>query len=67
MAILRANSTAKSTLLHLITSTLQPCEGTISKHPADQMPYERNPIECTVLPKPVFAEISEEYHGEGGY
>ena len=34
VAILGANGTGKSTLLHLITGALQPCEGTISKHSA---------------------------------
>ena len=56
IAILCANGTGKSTLLHLITGVLQPCEGTISKHislklakysqhSADQLPYEKTPIE----------------------
>ena len=56
IAILGANGTGKSTLLNLITSVLQPCEGTISKHTslklakysqhsADQLPYEKSPIE----------------------
>ncbi|KAL4076473.1 P-loop containing nucleoside triphosphate hydrolase protein [Scleroderma yunnanense] len=56
VAILGANGAGKSTLLHLITSALQPCEGTISKHAglklakysqhsADQLPYDKSPIE----------------------
>ena len=56
IAILGANGTGKSTLLHLITGALQPSEGTISKyvnlklakysqHSADQLPYESSPIE----------------------
>jgi ATP-binding cassette, subfamily F, member 2 len=56
VAILGANGTGKSTLLHLITGVLQPCEGTVSKHislklakysqhSADQLPYEKTPIE----------------------
>ncbi|KAG6836250.1 hypothetical protein H0H93_009815 [Arthromyces matolae] len=56
VAILGANGTGKSTLLHLITGALQPCEGTISKHAslklakysqhsADQLPFESSPIE----------------------
>lgn len=56
IAILGANGTGKSTLLHLITGALQPCEGTISKHAAlklakysqhsaDQLPYDKSPIE----------------------
>lgn len=56
IAILGANGTGKSTLLHLITGALQPCEGTISKHvslklakysqhSADQLPYDKTPIE----------------------
>ncbi|TFK31884.1 P-loop containing nucleoside triphosphate hydrolase protein [Crucibulum laeve] len=56
VAILGANGTGKSTLLHLITGALQPCEGTISKHSAlklakysqhsaDQLPYDSSPIE----------------------
>ncbi|KAF4618035.1 hypothetical protein D9613_012854 [Agrocybe pediades] len=32
IAILGANGTGKSSLLHLITGALQPCEGTISNH-----------------------------------
>ncbi|KAG6331783.1 hypothetical protein ID866_7308 [Astraeus odoratus] len=56
VAILGANGAGKSTLLHLIMSVLQPCEGTISKHAAlklakysqhsaDQLPYDKSPIE----------------------
>lgn len=56
VAILGANGAGKSTLLNLITSVLQPCEGTISKHvalklakysqhSADQLPYDKSPIE----------------------
>ncbi|KAG9317900.1 P-loop containing nucleoside triphosphate hydrolase protein [Chiua virens] len=56
IAILGANGAGKSTLLHLITSALQPCEGTVSKHAAlklakysqhsaDQLPYDKPPIE----------------------
>lgn len=50
------NGTGKSTLLNLITGDLSPVEGTISKHPAlklakysqhsaDQLPYDKSPIE----------------------
>jgi len=56
IAILGANGTGKSTLLHLITGALQPAEGTVQKHSqlklakysqhsADQLPYDTNPIE----------------------
>ena len=56
VAILGNNGTGKSTLLNLITGALQPCEGTISKHAAlklakysqhsaDQLPYDKSPIE----------------------
>jgi len=56
IAILGANGTGKSTLLHLIMSVYQPCQGTISKHTslklakysqhsADQLPYDKTPIE----------------------
>ncbi|KAF9463628.1 P-loop containing nucleoside triphosphate hydrolase protein [Collybia nuda] len=56
VAILGANGTGKSTLLHLITGVLQPCEGTVQKHSAlklakysqhsaDQLPYDSSPIE----------------------
>jgi len=56
VAILGANGAGKSTLLNLISSQLQPCEGTISKHvglklgkynqhSADQLPYDKSPLE----------------------
>ncbi|KAJ7070325.1 P-loop containing nucleoside triphosphate hydrolase protein [Mycena belliarum] len=56
IAILGANGTGKSTLLHLITGALQPSAGTVSKHAAlklakysqhsaDQLPYDQSPIE----------------------
>jgi ATP-binding cassette subfamily F protein 2 len=56
IAILGANGVGKSTLLHLIMDTFQPTEGTISKHAAlklakysqhsaDQLPYDKSPIE----------------------
>ncbi|KAK1220557.1 ABC transporter ATP-binding protein arb1 [Marasmius sp. AFHP31] len=56
IAILGANGTGKSTLLNLITGALQPVQGTISKHAslklakysqhsADQLPYDKSPIE----------------------
>ncbi|KAH7910315.1 P-loop containing nucleoside triphosphate hydrolase protein [Hygrophoropsis aurantiaca] len=56
VAILGANGAGKSTLLHLVTSNLQPSEGTVSKHAAlklakysqhsaDQLPYDKSPIE----------------------
>jgi ATP-binding cassette, subfamily F, member 2 len=56
IAILGANGVGKSTLLNLIMDTLQPTEGTISKHAslklakysqhsADQLPYDKSPIE----------------------
>lgn len=56
IAILGANGAGKSTLLNLITGAIQPCEGTMSKHAglklakysqhsADQLPYEKAPIE----------------------
>lgn len=56
IAILGANGTGKSTLLHLIMGVYHPCEGTISKHTslklakysqhsADQLPYDKTPIE----------------------
>src|SRR5436309_2398696 len=56
IAILGANGTGKSTLLHLITGVLQPVEGTVSKHSslklakysqhsADQLPYDKSPLE----------------------
>lgn len=56
IAILGANGAGKSTLLNLITGALQSTEGTISKHvalklakysqhSADQLPYDKSPIE----------------------
>ena len=56
VAILGANGAGKSTLLHLITGVLQPVKGTISRHSAlklakysqhsaDQLPYNKSPIE----------------------
>ena len=56
VAIVGQNGTGKSTLLNLITGALQPTEGTISRHvglklakysqhSADQLPYEKSPIE----------------------
>ncbi|CAL1699893.1 unnamed protein product [Somion occarium] len=56
IAIVGQNGTGKSTLLNLITGALQPCEGTISRHvnlklakysqhSADQLPYDKAPIE----------------------
>jgi ATP-binding cassette subfamily F protein 2 len=56
IAIVGDNGTGKSTLLNLITGALSPCEGTISKHAslklakysqhsADQLPYDKSPIE----------------------
>ncbi len=56
VAILGANGAGKSTLLHLITGALQPVEGSVSKHSqlklakysqhsADQLPYDKSPIE----------------------
>ncbi|KAJ3478266.1 hypothetical protein NLI96_g9876 [Meripilus lineatus] len=56
VAIVGQNGTGKSTLLNLITGALQPCEGTISRHvglklakysqhSADQLPYDKSPIE----------------------
>ena len=56
IAIVGQNGTGKSTLLNLITGALQPCEGTISRHvglklakysqhSADQLPYDKSPIE----------------------
>ena len=56
VAIVGQNGTGKSTLLNLITGALQPVEGTISRHvnlklakysqhSADQLPYNKSPIE----------------------
>ncbi|EIW76518.1 hypothetical protein CONPUDRAFT_111516 [Coniophora puteana RWD-64-598 SS2] len=56
VAILGANGAGKSTLLNLITGVLQPSQGSISKHAslklakysqhsADQLPYDKSPIE----------------------
>ncbi|KAF9529822.1 P-loop containing nucleoside triphosphate hydrolase protein [Crepidotus variabilis] len=56
IAILGANGAGKSTLLNLITGVLRPTEGTIQKHvqlklakysqhSADQLPYDKSPIE----------------------
>jgi ATP-binding cassette, subfamily F, member 2 len=56
IAILGANGAGKSTLLNLISGTLDPSEGTISRHAnlklakysqhsADQLPYDKTPIE----------------------
>ncbi|KAI0757918.1 P-loop containing nucleoside triphosphate hydrolase protein [Fomes fomentarius] len=56
IAIVGQNGTGKSTLLNLITGALQPSEGTVSRHvglklakysqhSADQLPYEKSPIE----------------------
>ncbi|KAI0684318.1 P-loop containing nucleoside triphosphate hydrolase protein [Earliella scabrosa] len=56
IAIVGQNGTGKSTLLNLITGALQPSEGTISRHvglklakysqhSADQLPYDKSPIE----------------------
>jgi ATP-binding cassette subfamily F protein 2 len=56
IAILGANGAGKSTLLHMIMGALQPTEGTISKHvalklakysqhSADQLPYNKSPVE----------------------
>ncbi|EPT00845.1 hypothetical protein FOMPIDRAFT_1049354 [Fomitopsis schrenkii] len=56
VAIVGQNGTGKSTLLNMITGALQPTEGTISRHvnlklakysqhSADQLPYDKSPIE----------------------
>ena len=50
------NGTGKSTLLNLITGALNPTEGTVSRHTqlklakysqhsADQLPYDKSPVE----------------------
>lgn len=72
IAILGANGAGKSTLLNLITDVLQPCEGTISKHAAlklakysqhsaDQLPYDKSPIEYF---QTLFAEKYPEKDGQ---
>jgi ATP-binding cassette subfamily F protein 2 len=56
IALVGANGAGKSTLLNLITGDLIPSEGTISRHSslkmakysqhsADQLPYDKTPIE----------------------
>ena len=56
IAIVGQNGTGKSTLLNLITGALQPVEGTISRHvnlklakysqhSADQLPYDKSPLD----------------------
>lgn len=56
IAIVGDNGTGKSTLLNLITGDLIPCEGSVnrhtqlklakySQHSADQLPYDKSPIE----------------------
>ena len=56
IGVVGRNGDGKSTLLNLITGALQPTEGTISRHvglklakysqhSADQLPYEKSPIE----------------------
>ena len=56
IAIVGDNGTGKSTLLNLVTGALMPVEGTISRHSqlklakysqhsADQLPYDKSPIE----------------------
>ncbi|KAI0731894.1 P-loop containing nucleoside triphosphate hydrolase protein [Fomitopsis betulina] len=56
VAIVGQNGTGKSTLLNMITGQLQPSSGTISRHvnlklakysqhSADQLPYDKSPIE----------------------
>ncbi|KAK8846859.1 hypothetical protein IAR55_005948 [Kwoniella newhampshirensis] len=56
IAIVGDNGTGKSTLLNLITGALQPVEGSVnrhtqlklakySQHSADQLPYDRSPVE----------------------
>merc|ERR1712157_645952 len=56
VAIVGQNGTGKSTLLNLITGALNPVEGTVqrhaglklgkySQHSADQLPYDKSPLE----------------------
>ena len=56
IAIVGQNGTGKSTLLNLIMGALQPVQGTISRHvnlklakysqhSADQLPYDKSPLE----------------------
>lgn len=56
VAIVGQNGTGKSTLLNLITGALQPVEGSVQKHAglklgkysqhsADQLPYDKSPLE----------------------
>ncbi|KDN38799.1 putative iron inhibited ABC transporter 2 [Tilletiaria anomala UBC 951] len=56
IAIVGANGTGKSTLLNLITGALSPVKGSVqrhaalklgkySQHSADQLPYEKSPLE----------------------
>ncbi|KAN0061007.1 ABC transporter ATP-binding protein arb1 [Thecaphora frezii] len=56
VAIVGQNGTGKSTLLNLITGALQPVEGSVqrhaglklgkySQHSADQLPYDKSPLE----------------------
>lgn len=56
VAIVGQNGTGKSTLLNLITGQLQPVKGSVQRHPglklgkysqhsADQLPYEKSPLE----------------------
>jgi ATP-binding cassette, subfamily F, member 2 len=56
IAIVGANGTGKSTLLNLITGALQPVKGDVqrhaalklgkySQHSADQLPYDKSPLE----------------------
>ncbi|WFD32275.1 ABC transporter ATP-binding protein arb1 [Malassezia sp. CBS 17886] len=56
VAIVGQNGTGKSTLLNLITGVLQPVDGSVqrhaglklgkySQHSADQLPYEKSPLE----------------------
>lgn len=56
VAIVGQNGTGKSTLLNLITGVLQPVTGSVQRHPAlklgkysqhsaDQLPYDKSPLE----------------------